>query len=97
MKSASGSKNWFQAPRVGLEPTTNRLTAGCSTIELSGNPQCAVAGSTIANVFSFIICAWSLSKSSLNLQPSRGAQHLCDLPPSKRLLVLGQPSSTVIG
>ena len=25
------------APRVGLEPTTNRLTAGCSTIELSGN------------------------------------------------------------
>lgn len=26
-----------KAPRVGLEPTTNRLTAGCSTIELSGN------------------------------------------------------------
>ena len=25
-----------QAPRVGFEPTTNRLTAGCSTIELSG-------------------------------------------------------------
>ena len=25
-----------KAPRVGLEPTTNRLTAGCSTIELSG-------------------------------------------------------------
>ena len=25
-----------QAPRVGLEPTTTRLTAGCSTIELSG-------------------------------------------------------------
>jgi integrase len=25
-----------EAPRVGLEPTTNRLTAGCSTIELSG-------------------------------------------------------------
>src|SRR5690349_667317 len=24
------------APRVGLEPTTTRLTAGCSTIELSG-------------------------------------------------------------
>src|SRR6266851_8045847 len=24
------------APRVGLEPTTCRLTAGCSTIELSG-------------------------------------------------------------
>src|SRR5262249_54248496 len=27
----------IKAPRVGLEPTTNRLTAGCSTIELSGN------------------------------------------------------------
>src|SRR5215813_1601035 len=26
-----------EAPRVGFEPTTNRLTAGCSTIELSGN------------------------------------------------------------
>ena len=25
------------APRVGLEPTTTRLTAECSTIELSGN------------------------------------------------------------
>ena len=25
----------FQAPRVGLEPTTTRLTAECSTIELS--------------------------------------------------------------
>ena len=25
------------APRVGLEPTTYRLTAGCSTIELSRN------------------------------------------------------------
>jgi uncharacterized protein (DUF1330 family) len=27
------------APRVGLEPTTLRLTAGCSTIELSGNAE----------------------------------------------------------
>ncbi len=25
------------APRVGFEPTTYRLTAGCSTAELSGN------------------------------------------------------------
>ena len=33
------------APRVGLEPTTNRLTAGCSTIELSGNPTSRHAGS----------------------------------------------------
>ena len=25
------------APKVGLEPTTNRLTAGCSTTELLRN------------------------------------------------------------
>ncbi len=30
-----------KAPRVGFEPTTNRLTAGCSTVELSGkNGEC---------------------------------------------------------
>ena len=27
------------APRVGLEPTTTRLTAGCSTIELPGSAK----------------------------------------------------------
>jgi hypothetical protein len=29
------------APWVGLEPTTNRLTADCSTIELPRNTRCA--------------------------------------------------------
>ncbi len=29
------SAGFFQTPRVGLEPTTTRLTAECSTIELS--------------------------------------------------------------
>ncbi len=29
------------APRVGFEPTTNRLTAGCSTTELPRNSSCA--------------------------------------------------------
>jgi hypothetical protein len=29
------------APEVGLEPTTSRLTAGCSTIELLWNPKCS--------------------------------------------------------
>ena len=29
--------NQYMAPRVGFEPTTYRLTAGCSTAELSGN------------------------------------------------------------
>ncbi len=27
------------APKVGLEPTTDRLTADCSTIELLWNPK----------------------------------------------------------
>ena len=36
----------LMAPRVGLEPTTLRLTAGCSTIELPGNfPGRKTAGS----------------------------------------------------
>ena len=34
--------SFFMAPRVGLEPTTTRLTAECSTIELSGNITLAV-------------------------------------------------------
>jgi len=34
--SACETVQSLKAPRVGLEPTTNRLTAGCSTIELSG-------------------------------------------------------------
>src|ERR1700739_3658028 len=29
------------APEVGFEPTTSRLTAGCSTIELLWNPNCS--------------------------------------------------------
>src|SRR5262249_36595628 len=38
------------APRVGLEPTTNRLTAGCSTIELSGiaSHRRRAAGATVS-------------------------------------------------
>ena len=28
------SLNYYLAPRVGFEPTTLRLTAGCSTVEL---------------------------------------------------------------
>ena len=35
------------APRVGLEPTTNRLTAGCSTIELSGK---SVGNEAVASI-----------------------------------------------
>ena len=30
---------WEVAPQVGLEPTTLRLTAGCSTIELLRNRE----------------------------------------------------------
>ena len=32
-----GRFSLFLAPRVGFEPTTNRLTADCSTAELSRN------------------------------------------------------------
>ncbi len=32
------------APRAGLEPATSRLTAGCSTIELSRNEKPAPGG-----------------------------------------------------
>ena len=31
------SPDYCQAPRVGFEPTTLRLTAGCSTVELPRN------------------------------------------------------------
>ena len=33
----SATSATYMAPRVGLEPTTYRLTAGCSTIELPRN------------------------------------------------------------
>ena len=32
-----GSSRSFMAPRVGFEPTTLRLTAGCSAVELPRN------------------------------------------------------------
>ncbi len=34
------------APEEGLEPSTTRLTAACSTIELLWNPICKGANST---------------------------------------------------
>jgi hypothetical protein len=43
LRLSRADQNWnyrtkrILAPRVGLEPTTRRLTAGCSTAELSGN------------------------------------------------------------
>ena len=40
--SAGLTGRWFLAPRVGLEPTTTRLTAAGSTIELSRN-MCSLA------------------------------------------------------
>ena len=33
-KTVTTTDNSILAEEVGLEPTTNRLTAGCSTIEL---------------------------------------------------------------
>ena len=34
---STGSNNFKMAPRVGFEPTTLRLTAGCSAVELPRN------------------------------------------------------------
>ena len=38
-ESATSRSIAVLAPEVGLEPTTRRLTAGCSTIELLWNPR----------------------------------------------------------
>jgi hypothetical protein len=38
-KSPNFSVDPKMAPEVGLEPTTDRLTADCSTIELLWNPE----------------------------------------------------------
>ena len=49
------------APKVGLEPTTNRLTAGCSTTELLRNAIielqfcCVVTLTTITIITTFIV------------------------------------------
>ena len=37
IRTKSGSDSMFLAPQVGLEPTTLRLTAECSAIELLRN------------------------------------------------------------
>ncbi len=42
------------APRVGLEPTTYRLTAGRSTIELSGNKSLYDYTIIIINLTAFV-------------------------------------------
>ena len=49
------------APRVGLEPTTYRLTAGCSTIELSRNAFARViirnSASIVKSYLKIFLCA----------------------------------------
>ena len=41
MEDAKFPRKNKMAPKVGLEPTTDRLTADCSTIELLWNPKSA--------------------------------------------------------
>ena len=36
-KRPVGASAYFEAPRVGFEPTTNSLTASCATAALPGN------------------------------------------------------------
>jgi hypothetical protein len=49
------------APRAGLEPTTNRLTADCSTIELSGineivNTDTIIYCNSFVKTFEDLLC-----------------------------------------
>jgi hypothetical protein len=74
-----------KAPRVGLEPTTNRLTAGCSTIELSGKlparPHSRIKGRL--GRFLFIDNAWAARKMSLKIgavRSGRVARHVAIVP-----------------
>ena len=51
-----------KTPRVGLEPTTPRLTAVCSTIELSRNKQSSVTQKTLYNAKKIILYKFNLVK-----------------------------------
>ena len=42
------------APQVGLEPTTLRLTAGCSAIELLRSVVAGAPGGALRNIFIYI-------------------------------------------
>ena len=57
MKKAINNVYSFQTPRVGLEPTTPRLTAVCSTIELSRITYIIIAPHLL-NCKRFFICTF---------------------------------------
>ena len=53
------------APRVGFEPTTLRLTAGCSTVELSRNKVCPIDKSYYSWIFG--LCQLPVANNDENL------------------------------
>ena len=73
------SYNEMVAPRDGFEPSTNRLTAGCSTAELPGNSLLAQCGSLIATVFTFAKHQFRIFQEFLaaGLAFRRAASHMC--------------------
>ena len=50
----NGFSMFSMAPRAGLEPATTRLTAECSTIELSGNAVVSVLQVVLAAGLEYI-------------------------------------------
>src|SRR5689334_15616125 len=65
---ASGAPRGGMAPAVGLEPTTTRLTAGCSTIELRRNRRIGGRGRNRTDVRGFAV----LCMATLPLGPGLG-------------------------
>ena len=68
-----------KAPRVGLEPTTSRLTAGCSTIELPRNhvgANCDGSGTLTVNawVSRFVLCRDRLFRQGVTRPPGKVAK-----------------------
>ena len=53
--ASSATPAFFMALRVGLEPTTYRLTAGCSTIELPKNTCCLLGSLLIFQTGDFLL------------------------------------------
>ena len=89
-KKYHSRNNYEKTPRVGLEPTTTRLTAECSTIELSRNKvhdiylQNFIQNQCLSITIQFLTfdskCSWSspqtISNSQLHVLPHF---HLCPI------------------
>jgi hypothetical protein len=59
------------APQVGLEPTTLRLTAGCSAIELLRSVECSARG-TRAALWAYFLVYHSIQLRGLEISAEGG-------------------------